>query len=272
MPRVPALPSPGPTRFLIPELRVNHVMAPSLSVIIPAYNEEERLPTVMAEVRDYLARQHDSWELIVVDDGSSDRTAALARQAAHGDPRIRLLQHPDGANHGKGAAVRRGMLAATGKVRLFMDADNSTTIDQARGLLDAVERGCEMVVGSRRTPGAEIRVPQGPHRVLAGIVGNFVIRAITAQGITDTQAGFKAFTADCAEVVFSRLTVARWAFDVEALVVARHHGFRICEAPITWAHSEESKIRLPDYLRFLADVVRVRINLARGIYDRPPRR
>lgn len=238
----------------------------SLSIIVPAFNEGSRLPALMEEVCAYLRARGSTWELLIVDDGSTDHTAAVVELCAEREPRVRLLQHADGANHGKGAAVRLGMLSAVGEVRLFMDADNSTRIDQLEGVLAAFEDGCEFAVGSRRASGARIEVAQGPHRVAAGIIGNRLIRRLAFEGIEDTQAGFKALTADCAEAVFSRLTIERWAFDVEALVIARDLGFRICEVPIRWVNSDESKLRGIDYVRFLRDVLRIRANRRRGVY------
>lgn len=238
-----------------------------LSVIVPAFNEAGRLPALLADASGYLAERSWPAELLVVDDGSTDGTADVARGFEGGDVPVRLVQHPDRRNHGKGAAVRVGMLAAVGRFRLFMDADNSTTIDQTPGMLETLETGGDVAVGSRRAPGAEIAVPQDWHRVVAGQLGNLVIQGLLLPGLADTQAGFKAFRAECAEAVFSRLTVRRWAFDVEALVIARHLGFEICEVPIRWENSAASKIVGGDYLRFLLDLWRIRRNVRAGRYD-----
>ena len=160
-----------------------------LSVIVPAFNEETRLPPVLRSIAAYLESQSYAAEILVVDDGSSDATAEVARAAAGGAIPVQLVQHPDGRNHGKGAAVRLGMLEAQGRVRLFMDSDNSTTVDQVQGLLALIEGGADVAIGSRRTVGANIARPQGLHRDLAGRLGNLFIRVVAIGGFADTQAG-----------------------------------------------------------------------------------
>ena len=158
------------------------------------------------------------------------------------------------------------MLAATGDYRLFMDADNSTNIEQVEGMLARLEAGADIVIGSRRTAGAQITVPQGLHRSLAGQLGNLVIRSLALSTLRDTQAGFKLFTARAAEVVFTRLRIDRWAFDVEALAIAGRHGLRVVEAPIRWVDSGSSKVDAAAYVGILRDVLRIRLNLWTGRY------
>ena len=238
-----------------------------LSVVVPAFDEASRLLATIEGTSKYLARQSYTSEILVVDDGSSDATSQVARDQAGGPIPIRLVQHPDGRNHGKGATVRRGILAASGAYRLFMDSDNSTTIDQFEGFLPLFEQNYDVVVGSRRVTGARIQVSQTLTRVVAGWLGNLLVRVVVLPGIADTQAGFKAYTARCSEVVFPRLSIDRWAFDIETLVIARHHGFRVWESPIVWVNSPDSKVRAVDYLWFLRDVWRIRRNLRAGSYD-----
>jgi glycosyltransferase involved in cell wall biosynthesis len=244
---------------------LNGGRAPYLSVVIPAYNEEPRLPATLDDVLRWLSRQDFPSEILVVDDGSTDGTAAVVKSCNR--PDVRLLRHPDGRNHGKGAAVRRGILEACGECRLFMDADNSTTCDQVAAFLPFTRQGYGVVIGSRDIPGAVIAVRQPWYKVLAGDAGNFFIRAAAVPGIWDTQAGFKLFTRQAAEDIFSRLTLERWAFDVEILAIARRRGHRIKEVPIVWRNDPQSKVRLHSYFDVLREVWQVRRNLRSGLYD-----
>lgn len=240
---------------------------PRLSVVIPAFNEELRLPRTLDDVLAYLARQDYAAEVVVVDDGSSDGTARVVGARAGGAVPLALVAHPDGANHGKGAAVRRGMVAARGALRLFMDADNSTTIEQIERFWPFVDEGYDVVIGSRDVSGAEVVVHQPWTKELAGKIGNLVIRALAVPGIWDTQAGFKMFTGRCIDDLLPRLTIDRWGFDVELLAVARHRGFRVKEVPIRWENAPNSKVRASNYVHVFAEVWQVRRNLKAGRYD-----
>lgn len=237
-----------------------------LSVVIPAYNEETRLPKTMASVLEYLRRQSYEWEVVVVDDGSRDKTADFVRQTTITESRVRLLQY--GQNRGKGFAVRYGMTHTQGKYRLFMDADNSTTIDHVERFLPFFELGFDVVIGSRDIEGATIAVHQAGWKELLGDMGNWWIQFWAVPGIKDTQAGFKIFRAQAAQEVFSVLTLDRWGFDVEALAVARHKGYKVLEQPIKWVNDPNSKVSAGAYLDVLREVVQVRINLWRGKYDK----
>ena len=236
-----------------------------LSVIIPAYNEDRRLPGTLRHVVDYLAVRSCRSEVIVVDDGSSDGTAQEARQFESPIP-VRLCGHADGANHGKGASVKRGMLEATGEYRLFMDADNSTTVDQIEGFWPRLEGGCDVAIGSRVIAGALVAAHQPWYRELAGRSGNWVIRSFAVPGIMDTQVGFKMFTRRSAEAIFPRLTIDRWGFDVEVLAIARLYGYRVCELPVKWKNSPGSKVGMGSYIQVLSEVLRIRRNLRAGLY------
>ncbi len=240
-----------------------------LSVVIPAYNEELRLPQTLSAVVDYLRRQAYTWDVVVVDDGSRDRTTQVVETARAGDNRVRLLEYEVCGNHGKGYAVRYGMLHVSGKYRLFMDADNSTTVDHFERFLPLLEGGADVVIGSRAAEGAEIAVHQAWWKEFLGVLGNRWIRFWAVPGIQDTQAGFKVFTAAATENVFPRLTIDRWGFDVEALAVARRRGYKIAERPIKWADDPNTKVGFKTYFEVLLEVVKIRWNIWMGVYDKP---
>jgi dolichyl-phosphate beta-glucosyltransferase len=237
-----------------------------LSVIIPAYNEEERLPETLRQALDYLASEPYSAEIIVVNDGSTDATEKLVRGWPRGPIPVRLLNHPMRSNRGKGASVRLGMLEGCGDFRLFMDADNSTTLDQVSRFWHSFGQGYDVVIGSRKMKGAQIAVRQHWVKELAGRLGNLVIRNLAVPNISDTQAGFKMFTRSSAEKIFPLLTIDRWGFDVEVLAIAAHLGYRIKEVPIRWINDRGSKVRTSAYFQVLAEVWRIRGNLKKGRY------
>lgn len=237
-----------------------------LSVVIPAYNEESRLPKTLKATAAWLETQPYTWEIAVVDDGSKDKTADLVRAASVTDPRIKLLQY--GQNRGKGYAVRHGMTHVAGAFRCFMDADNSTTIDHAAKFLPLFTDNVGAVIGSRDVAGAEIAVHQPKWKELLGDLGNLWIQAWAVPGIKDTQAGFKIFTKQASDDVFPYLTIDRWGFDVEALAVTRLRGYTIREEPIKWINDANSKVSTKAYIDVLKEVVQVRLNMIKGAYNK----
>jgi dolichyl-phosphate beta-glucosyltransferase len=237
-----------------------------LSVVIPAYNEELRLPDTLIKSIAYLKAQPYSSEIIIVNDGSTDGTEMVAGEQHSNSIPIKLLRHPDSANHGKGASVRRGMLEARGAYRLFMDADNSTTLDHVERFWPYFDQGYDLVIGSRAMKGSVIGIHQNRLKEIAGRVGNRIIQQLAVQGIRDTQAGFKMLTAEKTELIFPRLTIDRWGYDIEMLAVARFHGCRIREIPIAWFNALGSKVSMKSYLEVLAEVWTVRRNLRAGKY------
>ena len=230
---------------------------PYLSVVIPAYNEEERLPETLAKVQDYLAGQDYSWEVLVVDDGSADRTVEVAEEAFR-DGRCRVLRNPH--NMGKGATIRNGMLEARGELRLFTDADNSTPIGEAGKLIECVKNaGADVAIGSRAVKGANVEVHQPFYREWMGRTFNLIVQIFALRGIQDTQCGFKLFTREAAEYVFPRQQLAGFSFDVELLMLARRKGFKIAEVPVRWINSPASRVSpLTDSARMFVDVVRLK--------------
>jgi dolichyl-phosphate beta-glucosyltransferase len=238
--------------------------APYISVVIPAYNEEKRLPHTLRATIAYLQKQQYTWEIAVVNDGSSDNTAQVVREHAKQEPRVMLLEY--GQNHGKGYAVRFGMTHVTGEIRVFMDADNSTSIDHLEKFLPVVKSGFDVVIGSRDITGATINVHQSKIKELLGDMGNLWIQFWAVSGIKDTQAGFKVFTKKASDDVFPYLTIDKWGFDVEALAVARMRGYNISEQPIVWVNDPNSKVSPSAYFQVLKEVVQVRLNMIAGKY------
>lgn len=251
-----------------------------LSVIIPAYNEEKRLPETLKSVYSFLEKQKYTSEILVVDDGSKDKTSEVVQNIAKnvrvekgaitGVQRYEALQYPDHANHGKGYAVRFGLMQAVGKYRVFMDADNSTTIDHVDRFFPIMkESGYDVVIGSRHLNESDVEIHQAWYKELAGQMGNLLIQLMAVRGIHDTQCGFKMFTAKAVEKICPRLTIDRWGFDVEILAVAQRLGFKIKEAPVVWLNDPNSKVSAKAYVEVLGEVFRIRRNLWRKIYDDP---
>jgi dolichyl-phosphate beta-glucosyltransferase len=227
-----------------------------LSVIIPAYNEAERLPLTLADVDAYLQKENFSYEVIVVDDGSRDATAEIARKMSSSIRNLRVISNEK--NLGKGAAVRQGMLAAKGKIRLFMDADNSTSISQFQAMRPYFRKGYSVVVGSRAIKGSKLDPPEPWYKQILGKAGNLIIQALLLRGIWDTQCGFKALTDKAAEAVFRAAKINGWGFDAEALALADKIGFRIKEIPVRWENSPFSHVRFSAYLKVLWETVKIR--------------
>ena len=233
-----------------------------LSVVFPAYNEEPRLGATLERTTGWLAEHLPDYEVLVVDDGSADGTAALVRsQEGSGDGRVTLLTYPD--NRGKGYAVRRGMLAASGARRLFMDADLSTPIEELHKLWAALDAGADVAIGSRGLPDSDLVRRQSPLRERMGKTFNLIVRSLLVGGFSDTQCGFKLFSAAAAEDLFSRATVDRFAFDVEILLLALER-YEVREIPVCWENSPLSRVSPGrDALQMFLDVVRLRLRRGR---------
>lgn len=229
-----------------------------LSVVIPAYNEEARLGPTLERVLTWLKVQPFPTELIVVDDGSTDRTTELAREMLADAPIAhRVLVNE--RNRGKGFSVRRGMTESVGRLALFSDADLSTPIEHAADLMAAVERGADVAIGSRVAPGADIAVHQPFLRESAGRMFSIVQRAILGTHIADTQCGFKLFTRAAVEAVFPHQRLERWAFDAELIYIALRLGLRVVEVPVHWRNDADTKVRaFSDGMRMVADLWTIR--------------
>lgn len=248
---------------------------PFLSVIIPAYTEESRIGTTLDAVYRYLTVQPFSWEILVVLDGPEDGTLekveafAAGTGGANRKENVRWIDRKE--NRGKGYTVREGMLAACGEIRLFTDADNSTDIGHFDQMKPLFEEGAGVVICSRDpkdAPGARQEVPQPFLKRLLGNVGNLLIQIVAVRGIWDTQCGFKAFTAEAAEEIFSVARINGWGFDIEALALARRFGHRIEVIPAHWVDDADTHVRIWNYFDTLLETVKVRWNLTTGVYNR----
>jgi dolichyl-phosphate beta-glucosyltransferase len=235
------------------------VSAIDLSVVIPAFNEADRLPRTLETVAAHLGRRGGTWEIVVVDDGSTDRTAERAEAA--GATVIRYAP-----NHGKGYAVRRGMRAARGARRLMTDADLSTPIAEMDRLAARMDEGNDVVIASRALPESRIEVRQPWYRENVGRLFNVFVRALAVPGIADTQCGFKLFTARAADDVFATTRLDGFSFDVEALFLARRAGFRIDEIPVTWRNDAATRVGMLGGFLAFPDLFRIRTNAWLGRY------
>jgi dolichyl-phosphate beta-glucosyltransferase len=240
-----------------------------LSVIIPAYDEEERLLPTLERLHTHLAAGAASYEILVVDDGSRYGTAALVEATRARIPHLALLRQP--RNRGKGAAVRRGMLAARGRVRVMFDADASMPPEELPRLLAPIRAGRAAIsIGSRYAPGARAAKKQPRWRVAWSRLVNQVVQRALVPRVLDTQCGFKAFTAAAATNLFRSATIDGWAFDLEILALARRRGFPLAEVGVAWRDDERSRVNpLRDLWKVVREAIQIRRNLSRGLYGAP---
>lgn len=240
--------------------------APELSIIIPAFNEEARLPETLRRIAAYVRASGRGTEVLVVDDGSTDRTAAVAESFRAECPALFILSN--GVNRGKGFSVRHGMREARGRIVLFTDADLSSPIEEADKLLAALEHH-DVAIGSRALDRSLISVHQSRARELAGIIFNYLVRLILHLPFVDTQCGFKAFRREPCRILIEQQRIERFGFDPELLYLARHHQLRAAEIPVRWAHSPATKVSmLRDSLRMFLDIFYIRWNALLGRYPR----
>ncbi len=236
---------------------------PFLSIVVPAFNEESRIGASIERLRDFLNTFEKTWEIVVVDDGSSDRTAEIVEQHSASDGRIRLIKAEHG---GKGAAVKRGMIEATGDWRFLSDADLSMPPENLeRFFSNDGMPAFDVSIGSREAIGAR-RIGEPWRRHFLGRIYNWTVKLVALRGIEDTQCGFKLFSAESANVVFPVQQLDGWSFDVENLFIARRAGFSIGEIPIDWQYFEGSKVTLAGSIAAYVDIFRVRLNHLFGKY------
>ena len=241
-------------------------MPPAYSIVIPAYNESERLPSTLDRVLVHIQERGWNAEIIVVDDGSTDDTVTIVQSYAQKYPTLRLVKNP--GNRGKGYSVRNGMLHATGEVMLFSDADLSSPIIETDKLFAALAEGADVAIGSRWLR-AELQTQRQPlHRQLFGRIFNLALRLILGLRFHDTQCGFKAFTRPAAQAIFPLQQIERWGFDPEILFLARKFGFKVTEVPVKWAHSEGTRLHpLRDGIRMFFELLKIRWYSINGKYD-----
>ncbi|MDP2638573.1 MAG: glycosyltransferase family 2 protein [Candidatus Azambacteria bacterium] len=235
-------------------------MSKHLSVVIPAYNEENRIKETLEAVYNYFSRQEYSWEAIVVSDGSSDRTVEVVSEFISNKPEFILIANTK--NHGKGFVVRQGMLEAQGDFRLFTDADNSTSIEQIEKLWPYFSEGFDIVIGSIEIEGAKINERAQWYRRFLGHYSKYLIRVVAGLwSVYDTQRGFKCFSAKSARDIFSRTKIDRFGFDIEALALAKKMKYKIKEVPVVWNNPGKSSVHLGSYVATLKDLIIIRWNL-----------
>jgi dolichyl-phosphate beta-glucosyltransferase len=229
-----------------------------LSIVVPAYNESGRLPGSLRRMRDYFDAAGEEYEVIVVDDGSADDTYAATVALCDEWPQLRALRFE--RNRGKGAAVRAGMLAASGEQRLFSDADLSTPLDELPKLRAKLQGDVKVAIASRALAQSQIDVHQQKRRELMGRTYNRLLQLLVLPGVHDSQCGFKVFTAEAAIACFEPLRTTRFGFDAEVLLCAQAHGWKIAEVPVRWRHVEASRVNsVRDASRMLFDLVLLRL-------------
>jgi glycosyltransferase involved in cell wall biosynthesis len=237
-------------------------LKPYLSIIIPAHNEENRLPDTLEQVFIFLEKQSFTSEVLVVENGSSDRTLEIARGFTNQHANLRVLQ----SERGKGAAIRKGMLESTGEYRFMCDADISMPVEEITKFIPPVLKNFDVAIASREAKGA-VRYNEPSYRHIGGRVINFMIQLFILPGLNDTQCGFKCFSATAAAEIFKLQTLSGWSFDIELLYIARRRKYIIHEIPIHWVHHPETKVSaVRDAIRMIQDIFRIHANALRGMY------
>ncbi|HBO16941.1 MAG: Glycosyl transferase family protein [Candidatus Moranbacteria bacterium GW2011_GWE2_35_2-] len=242
---------------------------PYLSVIVPAYKEEDRIGRNLLEIEKYLKGKNFEYEILVVVDGSPDNTAEVASNYSQQITNLRVINNPE--NHGKGYVVRQGLLEAKGKYRLFMDADGSTSITHLDKFLPEFEKGFDVVIGSRDIEGAFVQIHQPKHREIMGDAGNWLIRIVLGLwSYPDTQCGFKMLSEKASQEVASRMVVDRFGFDFELIILAKKMGFKIKQMPVRWLNEEGSTVGLTGpngFIQVLIDLFKTKLRLIMGKYE-----
>lgn len=238
-----------------------------ISVIIPAYNEEKRITPTIHSVIKYLDKYYKKdYEVLIVLDGSKDNTLEVVKSLAKQYNHIKIIDNK--INRGKGAVVRQGVLEAKGEYRLFMDADNSTHIEELDKMLPIIEQNIDVVIGSRDMAESKVEVRQARYKEILGDLGNWWIQTLLVGGIKDTQCGFKVFTAKSASQIFEQVSMKGWSFDIEVLALARYFGYKVREVPVIWYNDNSSHVTIKDYFYVLRDTIIIKIKLLTGYYKK----
>mgnify|MGYP001578124275 CR=1 FL=1 len=232
-----------------------------LSIIIPAYNEEYRITRTLLDIKNTLSGQFFDYEILVVNDGSLDNTVFVVEKLKKQIPKLRLIDN--NKNHGKGFAVKEGMLKASGDFRLFMDADNSTKVSEIIKILPYFARGFDIIIGSRRLPDSKVVIEHNWVRDFLGSVFRMLVRVIVPLGVTDSQCGFKIFTKKAANMIFPEQSVLGWAFDVEILAIARKNKLKIKEVPVVWENNADSQMNFSGMVKSFFEIIKIRLKLWR---------
>jgi len=236
-----------------------------LSVVIPAYNEAKRISATVLDIDKYLSKQKYNYEILVISDGSSDNTAQVVKKMQELVKNLRIIDNKE--NHGKGYVVKQGMLEAQGKYRLFMDADNSTTIDHLDKFWPETEKGNDIVIASIEVEGAKIQETAAWYRRFLGKIAKYIIRiGAGLWEIKDSQRGFKLFSENTAKKIFSQQTLMRWGFDFEILALAKKMGFKIKEVPINWKNPQTGAVTLGAYFRTFGELLKIKYNFITNKY------
>ena len=231
----------------------------TLSVVIPVFNEEKNIAETLRRVSAYFSLKKFRWEVLVSDDGSTDTTAEMVRKFANENPQHTVRLVSSSPNHGKGFATRQGMLAASGRYILFTDADLSAPIKETDKLIQSLENGADVAIGSRGVHAKDCDVQQSLKRRFSGRVFNWLVRALVLPDVRDSQCGFKCFTRETAQKLFSDQKLDGFCFDVEVLYLAKRAGLKVAEVPVMWSEGRESKIRLVrDSLRMFKDLLLIK--------------
>jgi len=238
-----------------------------LSVIIPAYNEEENIKNTVLEISRYLSKQDYTSEIIVINDGSKDNTAEICKELESVVYNLKFINN--GKNQGKGAVVKEGILNAAGKYRLYVDGDNAISIDHLDKFWPYLKEGYDIAIGSIEVSGAVKEEDYAPYRIILGKLSKYLIRAMAIWEIHDTQRAFKLFTGNAAEKIFSRQTIKRWGFDIEILVIAKILGYKIKELPVKWVNpaGKGKGVSLMGYFNTFKELLQIKLNQLRGKYD-----
>lgn len=239
--------------------------SPFVSLVIPTYNEERRLRDSLVAIQEYIKEKPYSVEIIVADDGSMDKTTSVAKECLDGNCSHSILT--SSKNGGKGHAVKRGILYAKGKYIVFMDADLSTPISELDRFLEILDKGCDVVIGTRKSREASVMKRQPLYRELLGKGFTFLSNMLLVRGVSDFTCGFKGFEKEAGQDIFRRQLIHNWSFDAEILFLANKLGYKIKEIPVTWFDAEGSKVRLSrDIIGSLKGILQIRLNYALGIY------